>query len=376
VLSRLASRYSFAPNAALIIAGVGTILQTTYLAFVSSKGLMDFDTYWHVGRAVLDGVNPYPPVDARVLGTQQQFVYPAPAALFFAPFALLPLRVAEVIWYVISLSSALGAFWLVGIRDRRVFLAILCSMWLIQGLYVGTVTPVLLLGLALAWRWRDHRYAGALALAVVIAIKLFPAPLVVWLWVSGRRVQAMLACVASGLLLLAGWALIGFDGLSTYKATLDLLSQLLSWAGFSITGLGQALGLSYAVSRDLAITLAVATILAATVLGRRDERHAFLLCLVASLCLSPIVWMNYLSLPMLGLALYRRRIAFVWLAPIAIGVIPHAQSEAHVWRHLLWDGAVALVVCAAIFDADLRVTARARSIARLARKQPAATETA
>src|SRR5689334_12353993 len=48
------------------------------------RDFYDFHIFWHAGRDVLAGRNPYPTATADALRNQDQFVYPAPAAVAMA----------------------------------------------------------------------------------------------------------------------------------------------------------------------------------------------------------------------------------------------------------------------------------------------------
>jgi hypothetical protein len=338
------ARFSYVPTAALAVAAAWICVGVTLGAFGNTHGLLDFHTFRRAGDAVLHGSSPYPAVDAGLLSGQEQFVYPAPAALVFAAVALLPVTIAAGLWYALSLAAGLGAFVVAGVRDVRVLLTLLCSMWFMHALYVGAVTPFLALGVALAWRWRDTAWRGATVLAIVIGIKLLPAPLILWLWWSGRRAQALRCLAISAALIGGSWALLGFAGFATYPDTLDLLSQLLAWRGYSLTSLALALGAPFATAKLLALAAAAAALALAYRVGPADERQAFLLCIVAALLASPIVWVNYFALVMVGVALHRPGFSWIWVAPIVLG-LPYIQSEGHLVPILVWN--VALVAVAA-----------------------------
>jgi hypothetical protein len=337
-------RFDYVPRAALAIGGVATLLQVTAMAFAASGGLVDFHTFYRAGADVLAGSSPYPPNDLHALAKQDVFVYPAPAALLFAPFALLPPLLADIVWYAGSVAAGLGALWLAGARDRRIHLAALCSMWLVHGWFVGTVTPLLALGLALAWRWRDTAWRAPAVIAVMIGVKLFPAPLVVWLWATGRRWAAIRAAALSGVLIAGAWAAIGFDGISSYASTLGTLSRLLADDGVSMTALLQAVGLGFDLAKLLAIGLAAGLLVASLWAGRRDERLALLLCVVAALTASPIVWTNYMTLLMVVVAMYEPVLAWVWVAPMALWLVPDMNVQGSAMRPIAWNAMLAVVV--------------------------------
>ena len=55
---------------------------------------------------------------------------------------------------------------------------------------------------------------------------------------------------------------------------------------------------------------------------RGDERRAFVLALVASLALTPIVWLHYFALLLVVVALMRSRLGLVWFVPLAMIITP------------------------------------------------------
>ena len=126
---------------------------------------------------------------------------------------------------------------LVGVRDWRCYALAFCSLATLQSVVMGTFTPLLLVGAALAWRYRDRRYVAASALAALIVVKLFLAPLVVWLWVTGRRAAAVPAVAIAAATTAIAWAVIGFHGFTSYPHLLSAVSQIEQHKGFSLTAL-------------------------------------------------------------------------------------------------------------------------------------------
>jgi alpha-1,2-mannosyltransferase len=347
-------RFGYMTTMAMWVIAVWVFTQLTVATLTGSTAGFDLHIYLRAGDAVIAGVSPYPPLDREVLAGEDQFVYPAAAAVLLSPFGLLPPSVVQVLWYAAGLAAGLGAFWVVGVRDARVYLAIFCSKWFENGIFTGTVMPFLGLGIALAWRWRDTAWRGATVLAVITAVKLLPGPLVVWLWATGRRAQALRCLGVTLAVLAAGWAVLGFSTLSTYPRLLDLLGQVLAGHSYSLTSLGLSVGAPFATARLVAAAVAAVAIAAAWRLGRMDGRHGFLLCAAAAVLASPIVWTNYLTLVMVGVALHRPRMSWVWLVPILLGV-----GAVEWWNLLIWNGAIALIVLHCVSGADTRL----RSIA-------------
>ena len=59
------------------------------------------------------------------------------------------------------------------------------------------------------------------------------------------------------------------------------------------------------------------------VLARRgDDRRSFTCAVAATLALSPIVWLHYLVLLLVPLAIIRPRFSAIWLLPVLLWVSP------------------------------------------------------
>jgi hypothetical protein len=344
-----AGRFAYVPSTVLVIFGCAWLIEVTVLTL--SKGMFDFHTFYLAGQAVLDGASPYPRNVHDVI-KQDHLVYPAPAGLLFAPFSLLPWTVASVVWYALCVGWALGALWVVGVRDSRVYFASMASLWFGHALFLGALTPLLAFGAALAWRWRDHWWRCACALAAVISVKVFPAPLIVWLWSAGRRRAALASALATAVIVLAAWAALGFNGLTSYPSVLRMLSQVFADQGVSMNAALQHAGLSLSSATHVCWAIAAGVAGTAIWLGRRDERHAFLLCIVAALIASPIVWTNYMMLLMVAVATYRPRLGWVWLLPLTLWLVPDVNVEGSVARPIVWNLIVLVIAADCLWAGD------------------------
>ncbi len=75
----------------------------------------DFNVYWLAGRLVNEQASPYDPQawaeGVKLIGWPQDrtFLYPLPAAIFFSPWARLPLRSAYTLWLFLSMALVVGA---------------------------------------------------------------------------------------------------------------------------------------------------------------------------------------------------------------------------------------------------------------------------
>ena len=86
-------------------------------------------------------------------------------------------------------------------------------------------------------------------------------------------------------------------------------------SSYSVYALLRALGVSEGTAPLIALALGGALLLAST--RARDERHSFTLAIAAALVVSPVVWIHYLVLLFVPIAITRPRVSVVWLLPSA-----------------------------------------------------------
>ena len=313
------------------------VSSAVWLVAVPSKGHgSDFVTFWGAGHAVLHGDSPYPQLSSLPTHAGRlfaPFVYPPVAAFMFAPFALLPLAVAKLIYVALSLGAVGLALRLLGVRDWRCYGAAYGTAPLFAATVIGTISPLLLLGVAAAWRYRDRAVALGLLVAYLVTAKLFLWPL--WLWlVRTRRFRAAALSAVAGVVAVAGsWAGIGFAGLRDYPELLRRLSGLTGVHSYSL----YALGIGRAVP-----VLTVLALAAAGLLLRKDA-HLLVAALGVALLATPILWPHYLVLLFVPLALARRTFSVAWLAPLVLWLDSAAWS----------DSAIRIVVLFALLGAGL-----------------------
>ena len=301
------------------------------------------DDLWGAGRAILDGRSPYPvqllDETARLVRAghpgPQEFaapVYPAAPLVAAVPFALLPSSIASVLFVLLLVPAPALALWLVGVRDWRVMGAAYLSLGTLHGITLGSLSPLLLVAVALTWRWRDHRLRVAAVVAAAVCAKLFLWPLAVWLAATRRWAAALWSAVMASCVTLVCWAVMGFHGLLEYPKLLADLSTIEQGRGYSAVAGGMALGLGAGTARVAAIAVGGAVLLAAAVLARRGrEREALAVALLAALVLSPIVWLHYLPLLLVPLALVRPRLSWPWLLPLVTLLTPNETTVDHRW---------------------------------------------
>jgi hypothetical protein len=319
----------------LFLLGVVPAVLLGILVFDLASGYhtFDFHAFWQAGRAVLHGRSPYPASLPAVAHrtTFRPFVYPAPAAVAMVPFAVLPLVVADTLFFLLGIGAIVLALRLLGVTDWRCYGAAFASFPVFDALGNGAISALLVLGAAALWRFRDRALAAGAVLAALVAAKVFLWPLGIWL-LATRRVRATAASVvvcATGTA--AAWALIGFAGASRYPQLLDRLTALVGTKSFSPFALVVSLGGSAGAARAVTVAGGAAILAAVAVVGRSSggDRRAFVLALGAALFLSPVLWPHYLALLFVPAALASRRLTAAWLAPLGLWFAATAWSNGH-----------------------------------------------
>jgi len=206
---------------------VATVAVTVGLAALSAIFLgknTDFRVYWYGVSDFLSGGRPlYGPLSG--LGTDMNFLYPPWTVLFFLPFTKLPIRIAGILWIVISWIALVWASvlarktWKLSFTPLGSVLGFLILLpYVVLAIRYGNVQPFLIACVLLALLWSEnHPGASGAALALAISFKIWPVLFIPWfLTPPRRRVLRFL-----GLWLAALWcAPILFFGASSYIALL------------------------------------------------------------------------------------------------------------------------------------------------------------
>jgi hypothetical protein len=280
-------------------------------------GVVGFDfrgTIWEPARAVLDGTAIYPEPTRAAIELGNPAVYPPFVVLLSTPIALLPVGAASIVWALVLAAAAVAALWLVGVRDWRCYAVAVASTPVIEGLFVGNLTVLLMLPLALAWRYRHNAWVAGLALGAAVAAKPFVWPLVVWLLVTRRFRAAAWATGSAVVLVLGAWAIVGFDGFRDYPALLDELQQVYAPRSLSLATTAAGFGASVSLAVAVAAAAGLASLGVAAWLARRadGDRRAFSLAVAASVVAAPVMWIHYAALLLVPIAIRWPRIAAAW----------------------------------------------------------------
>jgi glycosyl transferase family 87 len=281
-------------------------------------------TLWEPARQLLEGASPYPSAtDAASLASGNPSVYPPLPIELATPLARLGFDAAFACWLVLLVAAVVAALWLVGVRDWRCYSLALLSPPVVEGLFFGNVTLLLVLLLACAWRWRARWAPSGFAVAAAVAVKPLLVPLVLWLLLTRRFRAAALSVVATVALVLVPWAVIGFDGLRQYPRLLDRLDDVYGPGTDSLPVALSWLGASETARRLVClVAAAVLVALAYRVRTRRNGDLAVFAAMVGvSVVATPIVWPHYLALLLVPLAIRYPRPTLAWVLPYALPLV-------------------------------------------------------
>jgi hypothetical protein len=298
---------------------------------------VDFHTAWIGGGFYLHGESPYPrAVDEFVAaGPSQSFVQTPVVAALFAPISLASYEIASAFVALLLAAAVCTALLLAGVRDWRCFGATFLSPAVLTSISIGTLTPLILLAIAVAWRSRGSARTAALAVAGAIATKLLVWPLVVWLWVAGRRTAAVWGAAVAAAFLAFAFAPLGMNVAVRYPHLLARDSHVIGPLSYSVVSLvpGHP-GISIAVLEVLGLAIAAFALIVASRAGL-DERLVFATAVTASVTLSPVVHLHYLGLLPIVLAVLSPSFSAAWLLPVLLWITPQQDANEAVWRTVL-----------------------------------------
>jgi hypothetical protein len=336
--------------------------------FVEGAGAPnDLAVFLAAAGKVVHAVSPY------VYAGDKTYAYPPFLAWLVAPLEPLSGAAAGFIWTALSLALVAAALWLLDLRDWRCYALVFVFLFTRSAIDLGTVQPLVLLGVAAAWRWRDDVVRAGASAGVAIVLKLFAWPLAFWLAVTRRLRAAALAVGVALALAFVSWAAIGFAGFGEYPGVLRRLANDESTSSYSVVALGVRAHLPLLAARILAVLVTLA-LLAAAAWVARDERRVprerdvatLTLSLAAALAASPIVWVHYFLLLLVPLVLIRPRLSLLWFVPFAFHPLGEAAWPAGDARKLALALAATLVILgAAVVRPDWRPALRRGFSARL-----------
>jgi len=287
----------------------------------------DFAIFLRASEDVRAGDSPY--VDPGTISEDSPapYVYPPLLAIALIPATVLPDDVrgsspAGVLVSLLLIACVVGTLALLDVRDWRCYPVALLYPPTLENVEYGAVGPALALLVALGWRYRDRVWPVAASVGAAIALKVFVWPLLVWLAATKRSAAAVGAAVAAVGLALGSWAAIGFDGIADYPDLLRRLSDVEAENSYSAYAILVTIGLPSGLAHVVVAAAATAVLVLAwrAARGADGDRRALTLALAAGFVLTPILWLHYLVLLVVPIALARPRLSVLWLVPLAMTV--------------------------------------------------------
>lgn len=280
--------------------------------------------YVPAAERVRDGLTPFPAEDDPVWEGHQAYVYPPLTALLVLPLTELSSPALEYVGVFMAIAILLLAIALLGVRDPRCYAVF--ALWLptMTAWQNANVSALLVLACALAWRFRDSWLKEGAALGFGIALKLVLWPLAIWLLATRRIRAALAATLVGGVTLLGSWAAIGFKDFVSYPDLLTMLTDVEGENSHSVSVYSAvlALGAPQAVGHAVSLAAGGTLVVGVVAYGRRgDDRASFMLAVFAALAFAPLVWLHYLTLLVVPLAIYRPRLSGLWAVPLLFWVI-------------------------------------------------------
>jgi alpha-1,2-mannosyltransferase len=334
------------------------------------SSLGDWEIFRGAARSALQGRSPYPVANPAALVHYDRFVYPPITALLVSPLAVLPDLAGRVVVLLLALACVLLALRLLGVRDWRCYGLALLTAPVLDTVSLGALSSAMLLGVAAAWRYRDRRWVAAPVVALATVAKLFAWPLFVWLLVTRRIRTAAAAAAVALVLVVGGWAAIGFAGLRGYPHLLRVLSRVEAVQSYSLVGLSRLEGGAATVLTVL-LGIAVVVAMALAARGPEGDRRALTVAVAGALLATPVLWLHYLVLLYVPIALARPRLSALWFAPLAFWVSPLAHSNGSVWRTCLVLALAALIVARSLSPVPSAAAERRPAVAAGRRALPA-----
>jgi hypothetical protein len=266
----------------------------------------DFLAYHAAAVRVLDG-EPLYDMSFAATGGFGLFYYPPQFLPLVLPFGLLEAGTAVRAWMVVLfIAFGVGVAILPVSRSVRWWIVLLAGVsWpFVFAIKLGQVGPILFLAFAVGWRWLDAPVRSGIAAALGTAIKLQPAILFVWALLTRRWGMVVIGVLGLVLLSVAATVLAGVAAWSDFLTLIRRVADPIATdrnltPGAVAWQLGVDAGTAGVIQLASTVVVVVVVVLAA---WRATAEAAFLVAVVASQLLSPILWDHYAMLLLLPVA--------------------------------------------------------------------------
>jgi glycosyl transferase family 87 len=308
--------------AILVFAGLLLVI----LATAGSTWGYDYQAYAHAAQRLLDGQPLYDP-GVDLAGGFAIYLYPPPFALAIVPLAILGGQAAIAIWTGLTILAFLAGVALlpVGRTVRWLILLLGALDWpVVYSIKLGQVGPILFLLFAIGWRWLDRPglLGGSIGLGALVKVQ--PGLLIGWAVLTARWRAAAVAFVVVLVGALVATVITGTRPWFDYPALLGRVSSPITTPHNFTPG---AVAWQAGVPTDIAgVIQAIATLgalVAVAVAARMASADAaYLVAVVASQLISPLLWDHYAMLLLLPVAwLLERRQWWAIAVPLTTSIL-------------------------------------------------------
>ena len=306
----------------LILVG---LVAGAYLAFgiATAKQTLgcDFQVYRDAADRFLTGLPLYD-TSISSTGSCNLFYYPPSFVALVVPFALLGETFGNAAWIAFLVVCYVVGCALLPVRwevKLAVFLAGAVSWPFIFGVRIGQVAPILYLLFAVGWRWLE-RWPAVTGFAVGLGVLVKLQPIVIVGWLVVRRMWSGLAGVVAAGIVAAGLAVVGLGAwIEMVNVLRNLDNAITAPTNVSLGAIAYQHGLPLEAASLLGILGILAVLALVVVCGLRASTEAgFLVAVVASQVVSPIIWTHYALILLLPVAwLLQRRQWWAALIPVS-----------------------------------------------------------
>ncbi len=266
----------------------------------------DFRAYQQAAVRLLRG-QPLYDVSFHAAGGFGLFYYPPTFAPLILPFGWLTETTAVWVWTAILLGSfAAGVALLPADRTVRWWIVLLAGLsWpFVYAVKLGQVGPILFLLFSIGWRWLEDPPRLGVGVGLGAAIKLQPALVLVWAVLTRRWMAAVIGVAVLVVLGIGATLLAGATAWSDFVRLVGQVGDPITTAHNVTPGaIAYQMGVSAGVASVIQWVSVLLTLALVVVAARWATAEAsYLVAVVASQLVSPILWDHYAVLLLLPVA--------------------------------------------------------------------------
>jgi hypothetical protein len=267
------------------------------LAFAGDTWGYDFQAYAQAAHRLLDG-QPLYDSSVDLAGGFAIYLYPPPFAVAFIPFAVLGDQAGLYAWTALLIGCMVAAVAILPLSTPLRWLMLLLAGldWpVLYSIKLGQVGPILLLLFVLGWRWLDRPIGLGATIGIGTLIKVQPALLGIWALLTRRPMAALVGAACVTVAVLVTLPLVGITAWPDYVSLLRTISEPVTTPhNFTVGAMLYQAGVQ-ADSANLVQWAVVAGTLAVAVIAafRLDAEASYVVAVVATQLVSPLLWDHY-----------------------------------------------------------------------------------